>query len=213
MNDEKHAEEPAGLGPTEEPRKRKTFVGYFLPSTSVPLATWGIFAALTTVFTVLVTIPIPATSGFFNIGEVGVMLTGLLFGPIIGGLAGGTGSALADVLLGYSYYAPITLVVKGLEGFVVGLLSNPKSLGRGKLYPRQVVAVAAGGTVMVLGYFLAEVRMYGFPSAWFEAIYANLFQALVGAVVSLAVAAGARNAINRSFPEFVSKIYRTTDHK
>jgi uncharacterized membrane protein len=74
------------------------------------------------------TVYVPSTKGFFNIGETMVYTAALLFGPLVGAFAGGVGSMLADVLLGYYYYAPATLVVKALEGGVVGFLSRKTPL-------------------------------------------------------------------------------------
>jgi Predicted membrane protein len=70
------------------------------------------------------TVYIPSTKGYFNIGEAMIYTAAILFGPLIGAFAGGVGSMLADILLGYYYYAPATLVVKAIEGFVVGFLSR-----------------------------------------------------------------------------------------
>ncbi len=53
-----------------------------------------------------------------------VMLSGLFLGPVGGFFAGGVGSAIADVAGGYTFYAPITLIAKGLEGMAVGMLST-----------------------------------------------------------------------------------------
>lgn len=78
--------------------------------------------ALVAVLTLAVQVYIPETRGYFNFGELGVYAVALLFGSRIGAVAGGVGSALADLLTGYSYYAPGTLAIKGLEGFVVGYL-------------------------------------------------------------------------------------------
>jgi len=80
------------------------------------------FIAVVFVFTILVAISIPTTRGFWNIGETGVYIVALLFGPMVGAIAGGIGSALADLFLGYAIYAPGTLVIKGAEGFLVGYL-------------------------------------------------------------------------------------------
>jgi len=74
--------------------------------------------------TVIFSLYIPQTRGFFNIGETGVYIAAITGGPIVGMIAGGFGSALADIALGYSYYAPVTLIVKGLEGLIVGILSG-----------------------------------------------------------------------------------------
>lgn len=53
-----------------------------------------------------------------------VYTTAILFGPLIGALAGGIGSMISDVLLGYSQYAPGTLVIKAAEGAIVGYLGS-----------------------------------------------------------------------------------------
>jgi len=82
----------------------------------------SIFTGIVFVFTVIFTIATPATRGFFNVGEAGVYLSAIIGGPIVGAIAGGLGSALADIFLGYAWYAPGTFVIKALEGFIVGWL-------------------------------------------------------------------------------------------
>lgn len=80
----------------------------------------AIFTALTFVITVVFSAFIPATQGYFNFGEVGVYISAIWAGPFIGAIAGGVGSMLSDVALGYSFYAPGTLIIKGIEGWIVG---------------------------------------------------------------------------------------------
>jgi len=89
---------------------------------------WTKTIALTVVFTALVFAVTSifyvklSSTGYFNVGETMVYLSALIGGPIIGAIAGGIGSALADISLGTYLFAPATLVLKGLEGFVVGYL-------------------------------------------------------------------------------------------
>ncbi len=83
-----------------------------------------VLTAITFVFTTIITISTPATHGFLNIGETGVYLSALIGGPIVGAIAGGLGSALADLALGYAIYAPGTFIIKGIEGFLAGYLSR-----------------------------------------------------------------------------------------
>ncbi len=92
------------------------------------LAVIAVFTALVCVATIIFSIYIPATEGFFNVGESMVFLSALLFGPFVGAFAGGVGAALADLLLGFPHYAPATIIVKACEGAVVGALKkrNPK---------------------------------------------------------------------------------------
>jgi uncharacterized membrane protein len=73
-----------------------------------------------------------------------------MFGAGVGGSAGAIGSALADVFFGGVLFAPITFIVKGAEGFIVGrLFSGSRQSG-------VMLKMAAGAAVMATGYFLAE---------------------------------------------------------
>jgi len=184
----------------------KTFIGYLYPTNSLSISTIGIFAALICVLTMVIVIPIPATQGFINIGDAGVMIAGLLFGPVIGGLAGGIGSALADLLLGYTIYAPATLIIKGLEGFVIGIIANPRKNNR-KLYVRDILAVIVGGSIMVTGYFIYELILFGFPAAFYEFVLNSLIQFGLSAILALIFAKTIRKNIIDNLPQVFEKIF------
>lgn len=87
------------------------------------MAKLALSTALVTAATIVFTIYIPATKGYFNLGETMVYFTALYFGPFIGAFAGGVGSALADLILGYIIYAPATLLIKAAEGWAAGYLA------------------------------------------------------------------------------------------
>jgi len=133
--------------------------------TTYRAAAIGVFAALVCVATLVFTIYVPQTRGFFNIGETMIYVTALLFGPAIGGIAGGLGSMIADILLGYTYYAPATLVIKASEGAIVGFLSRraPKieSRNRWKLYT-VLIGIFIGALLSVIGstYYSGSVELY-----------------------------------------------------
>ncbi len=125
---------------------------------TVIVAQAGIMAALVAVATFLIQIPIPATKGYLNFGDIAIFISALTFGPIVGGFAGGVGSAISDIASGYVYFSPFTLIIKGVEGIIAGLIANRLS---GK---RDVIAVVIGGSEMVIGYFLAE--FFGLSEGW-----------------------------------------------
>ncbi len=133
--------------------------------------------ALVAVLTAAVHIPVPGTQGYVNLGDAVLIFSGLLFGPIIGGITGGLGSALADLVLGYTAYIPITFLVKGLEGLGAGLLM------KSKLKPYPLLIALLCGTWMAFGYFVFEVILYGYVAA-LSAVPANLGQGAVGALVA-----------------------------
>ncbi|MEM2107728.1 MAG: ECF transporter S component [Candidatus Bathyarchaeia archaeon] len=170
--------------------------------TPLKLALATIFAAL--VFTVtsqIPPIPIPATSGYFNVGETIIYVAALLFGPFVGALAGGVGAALADIYLGFSIFAPGTLVIKGIEGAIVGFLN----LKLGKYAPNTTVcailSVTVGGIAMVAGYFLYEQLVIGYPAALaFAEVPFNIVQMLIGLIIAVPV----MHAVLRVFPQLKS---------
>jgi len=136
----------------------------------------GVFTALTTVATIMIQIPVPQTRGYINLGDTMVMLSGLLLGASAGFIAGGLGSALADMATGYLHWAPFTLVIKGLEGAVIGFLARKGGW-------MAVLGTIIGGLLMVLGYFTVECFLYGLGGALVEAP-GNVFQAVTGMLLA-----------------------------
>ena len=141
-------------------------------SIALKIAITAIMAALTCVVTMAVAVYIPGSYGFFNIGESIVYLSAILFGPIIGAISGGVGSMIADIFLGYSNYAPGTLVIKGLEGFLVGyvylkLIKKNKNKTENRTTVLLVSsAVSVGILIIGILYYLGEAELSGFNYLW-----------------------------------------------
>ncbi|MEM0489213.1 MAG: ECF transporter S component [Candidatus Bathyarchaeia archaeon] len=119
------------------------------------IAVTCIFTALVCIATISFTIYVPSTRGYFNIGETMIYVAALLFGPLIGGVSGGLGSMFADLLLGYYHYAPATLVIKAIEGFVVGFISRKgiTLASKGNKRSWQAFSIASGiltGSLIVI---------------------------------------------------------------
>ncbi len=151
----------------------------------------SIMTALVTAGTMLIQIYNPATRGYLNFGDIMIFVSALTFGPTSGGFAGGVGSALSDALSGYGYFAPFTLVIKGLEGVTAGLISN-----RNKAW-RDIIAVTVAGAVMVGGYFLAEFFPLQLGWAALAEVPGNITQVVVGAVFGIPIAL----VLRRRLPE------------
>ncbi|TXT54115.1 MAG: Thiamine transporter HmpT [Candidatus Thorarchaeota archaeon] len=150
-------------------------------NSTVYIALLAIFTALTAVITAVVAIPFPTTSGYLNIGDMMVMLSGMLLGPVGGLIAGGVGSGMADVALGYLPFAPITLIVKGFEGFIVGLFSL-KSKKAQNLTRMDAIGIVLAAIAMLLGYFVFESILFGPVAAWEELVSINWIQVTVGGI-------------------------------
>jgi uncharacterized membrane protein len=111
------------------------------------------------------------------------MLSGLLLGPLGGLFAGGVGSAMGDVALGYIHFAPITLVVKGCEGMIVGFASRQVRMGN-RLTKLDIAGLIAASLTMMLGYFFAEIALFGFWIAVAELITLNWIQVTAGSIIT-----------------------------
>lgn len=154
----------------------------------------GLLAAITCVCTLAVRIPVPGTHGYVNFGDGVLMMAGLLFGPQVGFAAGAIGSALADISGGYAVYAPATFIVKGCEALIVALIAH-KGFKEKPLSIRTFAGLAAGGVLLVGGYFAADWLMFGLPAA-IAGVAANCGQAVAGAVIALAAGTPLRRAVH-----------------
>ena len=152
--------------------------------------------ALVTVATMLIQVPIPATEGFFNIGDAIIMVAALIFGPVIGFIAGGLGSSLADLLGGWYVWVIPTLLIKGTEGLLAGWIARTQ---RHRGLFGVVLAWAVGSLVMVFGYFAVQVALYGFEAALVEMPF-NVLQVTVGGVIGIPVSQAIQRRMFRAAP-------------
>jgi uncharacterized membrane protein len=195
----------------KESNKSKSLRGYYLPNNVLIISLIGLFTALNFVITYWVQIPIPATGGYINIGDLAVMFTALLFGPIVGGFAGGLGPMLADIFTPWIIYAPATLIIKGIEGFLIGFIANPKEC-EGRISYRDIIAVSIGGALIPLGYFIYEafILRLGVAMALVE-VPGNFFQFGFAAIGSILLITASRANIIKSLPQIFNKIFIPLD--
>ncbi len=142
----------------------------------------ALFASLACIATMSIRIPTPGTGGYIHPGDAVVILSGIVLGPAWGLLAGGIGSALADLLGGYFIYIPITFVIKGLVALAAGLIYRNMSATK----KSRCAAVVFGGIIDIVfvtgGYFLCEAMMYGMSAA--ASIPANFIQGVSGLAIA-----------------------------
>ena len=149
----------------------------------------GALAALGCAATMVLRIPSP-TGGYLNLGDAVVLLGAYLLGPAWGALAGGIGPALADLLAGYAAYVPATLVIKALMALAAALIfcAFAKNGSRfGKTFSGSLLGSVAAEIIMVVGYFLYELPLFGYAPSLESAVTTNLPQAAVGLVAGMAL--------------------------
>ena len=141
----------------------------------------AVFAALVCVCT-FISVPLPF--GYFNLGDIMVLLGAWSVGPWIGAAAAAIGAGLADLLMGYTVYVPATAVIKAVMAivayFVCRMLKKPL-----KPTLSRMISALCAEAVMVLGYFAYEFFfLYGWGAV--SSILGNLLQgacAVVGGVI------------------------------
>ena len=149
----------------------------------IKLVLGGLLAALVVVSTMVISIPTP-TKGYINLGDCFVNISAWLLGPIYGAAAAGIGSMLADLFLGYSIYAPATLIIKALmavASFYVYILLAKRTHG---LVARIAASVCAE-LVMIVGYLVFESFLYKSFIVAAGGVLANVMQGIGGIVISV----------------------------
>jgi uncharacterized membrane protein len=149
----------------------------------------GVFGALVFVSSML-SVPIPVAVGDItriHLGNIFCLLSGLILGPVGGGLAAGIGSALYDITNpAYIASAPFTFAFKFLLAFVCGLVAFAAHK-KGESHKLNLLGAIAGSLtymVLYLGKSLVEGLLLG-----------NAFMALVPALVTKAATSGANALI------------------
>ena len=136
------------------------------------IVTAAVFAALACAATMLIQIP-TLTKGYVNLGDGIVILAGWVCGAPWGLAAAGIGSALADILAGYAFYAPATSIMYAFKE---------------RAFIGHVASAVAAELFMAAGYFLYEwIFITGSLEASLVGIPENLIQGTVGVLASVTV--------------------------
>ena len=142
------------------------------------LALGGMMASLVFVATYFFKLPVSITQGYIHLGDGFILLGASLLGwasiP-----AAAIGSALADLLGGYTLYILPTFVIKGLVAAMAVYALRTK-----RPYWLTVVLLALAELVMVAGYFVTEWLFLGYGlAAAAGAVVPNLVQGFSGVIL------------------------------
>lgn len=123
------------------------------------LAIDALAVALVCVATMVIQIPIPL--GYMHLGNCCILLVSFYFGNVTGLLAGGVGSAMADLLSGYPQWILPTLLIKGIMGYAIAKVAYRKGEEAHVVGVRTFFGTALGIVIMVAGYTAAGCVLYG----------------------------------------------------
>lgn len=170
---------------------------------SKSIAIYALMSALVMVATFVVRIPMVATDGYLNLGDGVLLYCGVAFGPVAGLIAGGIGSALADMIAGYAHWILPTFLIKGFEGALAGMLFWALGKGNKNRFLSASISSVPAALVMVVGYFFASWIMKGSAAVAWTSVPGNAVQGAIG--VALALFLLATTARIKNFGAIVGK--------
>ena len=143
----------------------------------------GMLAALIFVATSFFKLPVSITQGYIHLGDGFILLGAALLGNPTAIIAAALGSALADLLGGYTMYILPTFLIKGAVALVaVAALAKERPLWV------RIACMIMAEAVMVLGYFLVEWLVLGYGlAAASGAVFPNIVQGLSGVIIGAAL--------------------------
>lgn len=133
------------------------------------------------------------------------LLSGLLFGPMGGGIAAGLGSAISDISYGYELdQIIVTFVTKFLMAAICAWIAQPKKeVRRGRIVLGCILGALGYVALYMLKTFVYQAFVYGFPmqTVW-ATMLGKLPASLLNAVVAIIAApifyAALRPALKRA---------------
>ncbi len=147
----------------------------------------ALMIALTYVATWLINIRLPfmGSGGLIHLGNVPLFIAAILFGKKTGALAGGIGMGLFDLLSGWTAWAPFTFVIVGLMGYEIGWFAEHRPIKNTAI--NDAVSMILALVIKIVGYYFAEVILYGNWIAPIGSVPGNICQVGVAAVIVMAM--------------------------
>lgn len=145
----------------------------------------SMLASLVFVATLLLNIKLPVgNGGLIHLGTGMLFIVSILFGPKKGMIAGALGMGLFDLVSGWALWAPITILTRGLQGYLVGKIawSNGR---KGTSFKFNLLAMIASIPVTIVGYYIGESILFNSLIIPLASIPGDLVQCAVGIAVAI----------------------------
>jgi len=156
----------------------------------------GVLSALCAIGTSL-KIPLP-TGGMVHLGTAVIFTVAIIYGGVFAGFTGAIGSALFDLVMGFSPYTLWSFVIKGIAGLIAGRIAKgawPEASSGKHWLLRAVVGCLVAALWTAGGYVLAWWQILGSLSVALANIPSSLLTSGVGVIVALILAARLRTKV------------------
>lgn len=161
----------------------------------------GVFAAMCALAT---TLRIPFGVGaMVHLGTAVIFTIGILYGGVYAGLAAAIGSAMFDLVMGFSPYTLWSFFIKGGAGFVAGTIANgvwpSPAIGKAPSgwFVRALLGCVLGAAWTLGGYILAWWQVTGTLATALANMPSSLLTSGVGLVVAVILSSRLRGRVGR----------------
>ncbi|HWL24519.1 MAG TPA: ECF transporter S component [Ureibacillus sp.] len=145
----------------------------------------ALLSALVFVTTVFLNIKLPfGNGGLVHLGTAMLFIASILFGPKKGAIAGAVGMGLFDILGGWALWAPITIIARGLQGYIVGKIAWLNGQNGNSIW-LNIFAAILSIPFMVGTYYIGEGILYANWIAPLASIPGDLIQNAVGILIAI----------------------------
>lgn len=168
--------------------KRKKHIRNSTRSKTLDLSIIAMLSTLVFVATLGLNIklPLPGNGGLIHLGTAMLFISSILFGPKKGAYAGAIGLGLFDLVGGWVIWAPITIVARALQGYIVGKIAWSNGMnGTNFLY--NLTALLLSTPVMIGVYYIGECLLYGNWITPLTSLPGDIMQNLLGILLALPV--------------------------
>lgn len=157
----------------------------------------AVLMAMTCIATMFIQIPIPL--GYAHLGDSVVLISAYFFGPVVGGIASGVGSALADLMTGYPIWALPTLLIKTFMPVIACAFfrKNVRKNVKGIFCVRTIAGAVVTLLFMTVGYVFFGGILYGSAAAGIASAPGLLIKSAVNLGVFLFVGAGLSKCLRK----------------
>ncbi len=156
------------------------------------IAIYGLFIALVYIATTINIQIGPTSGGLFHLGNVMSFTIAMVFGKKAGALSGGIGMALFDILSPYAIWAPFTLVIRLIMGYVIGYFAFKACNNKKQRIINNSIGLTISFIVMITGYYISEGILYGNWIVPLQSVFANSLQCAVGTLIAIPISTALR---------------------
>lgn len=127
---------------------------------TMDLVQTAFFIALVFLATSSVRVPVMPGGGLIHTGTVILFIVAVCFGPVKGALAGSLGMALFNLTTEWVVWAPYTLVIRFVMGYMIGKIANINGAG-GKNWKLNAAALFLSGIWFLPTTYVAQIMNQG----------------------------------------------------